>query len=180
MSLYHACYALLLLFRRLFSQCVGAVLALALAGLLVGCGSTGPRTPELAPVVLEADKRQDVLMTALSLLNTPYRYGGSHPAQGFDCSGLVYYSVSAVTDARLPRTTKQLAQVSRPISRDELTAGDLVFFNTLSRPYSHVGIYLGDGHFINAPSSGGQVRIDSLDSAYFSRRFDGARTLFER
>lgn len=170
----------LFLFRPLFTRYLGAVLSFTLAGLLGGCSSTGTHTQQLPPVVIEAEKRQDVLMTALSLLNTPYRYGGSHPSQGFDCSGLVYYSVSAATDARLPRTTKQLAQVSRPISKSELTAGDLVFFNTLSRPYSHVGIYLGDGRFINAPSSGGQVRIDSLDSAYFSRRFDGARTLFAR
>lgn len=180
MSLHHLYFKRLFLFGHLSTRHVGAVLVITLAGLLVGCGSTGSRTPKLPPVVIEAEKRQDVLMTALSLLNTPYRYGGSHPSQGFDCSGLVYYSVTAATDARLPRTTKQLAQVSRPISKAELAAGDLVFFNTLSRPYSHVGIYLGDGHFINAPSSGGQVRIDSLDSAYFSRRFDGARTLFAR
>lgn len=117
-------------------------------------------------------------MTALGLMGSPYRYGGNDPATGFDCSGLVSYVFRQATGTGLPRITRDQAAASRRINRRDLREGDLVFFNTLGRANSHVGIYIGDGRFVNAPSSGGHVRIDSLDSPYFSRRFDSARTLF--
>lgn len=117
-------------------------------------------------------------MTALGLLDTPYRYGGANPSQGFDCSGLVGYVFDAATAHALPRSTADIARVSRPVDKKQLKAGDLVFFNTLNRPNSHMGIYLGDGNFINAPSSGGRVRIDSLHNPWFANRLDSARTLF--
>lgn len=117
-------------------------------------------------------------MTALGLMGSPYRYGGTDPISGFDCSGLVNYVFLQATGARLPRTSSHQAGAARRVSRRDLRAGDLVFFNTLGRPNSHVGIYIGDGRFINAPSSGGRVRIDTLDNPYFAKRFDAARTLF--
>lgn len=117
-------------------------------------------------------------MVALSLMGSPYRAGGNHPSRGFDCSGLVNYVFASAAGTRLPRTADSQAGVSRPIARRELRAGDLVFFNTLGRPNSHVGIYIGDGRFVNAPSSGGRVRIDTLDNPYFAKRFESARTLF--
>lgn len=119
-------------------------------------------------------------MTAMGLLGTPYRYGGTSPTEGFDCSGLVNYVFRNATATPLPRSTGDQAAASRRISKKELREGDLVFFNTLGRPNSHVGIYVGDNRFVNAPSSGGRVRIDSLDSLYFKKRFTGARTLFAR
>lgn len=117
-------------------------------------------------------------MTALGLMGAPYRYGGTDPVQGFDCSGLVSYVFRQAAGASLPRTSSSQAATSRRISRSKLREGDLVFFNTLGRANSHVGIYIGDGRFINAPSSGGRVRIDSMDNPYFAKRFDSARTLF--
>lgn len=151
--------------------------------LLAGCsGPSGPRNNNLAQqrIVIDSGKRTELVMTAMSLLNTHYRYGGSSPEEGFDCSGLVAYVVDSVANERLPHNTASLAQISRPVHKDKLKAGDLVFFNTLNKPNSHVGIYLGDGLFINAPSSGGQVRIDALGSRYFAQRFDGARTFFSQ
>lgn len=119
-------------------------------------------------------------MTALGLMGSPYRYGGNSPATGFDCSGLVNYVFGMAAGTPLPRTSGAQAVSSRRISRRELREGDLVFFNTSGRANSHVGIYVGDGRFVNAPSSGGRVRIDTLDNPYFARRFDSARTLFAR
>lgn len=151
----------------------------SVAVLLAACGVTGTKKEAAFPVP-EVSKalRQEVVMTALGLMGSPYRYGGSHPSTGFDCSGLVNYVFQTAAGARLPRTTGAQAASSRRISRRDLREGDLVFFNTLGRAHSHVGIYVGDGRFVNAPSSGGQVRIDRLDNPYFARRFDSARTLF--
>ncbi len=158
-----------------------AALALMSALLLAGCaGPSNYHRGAAAPqrVVIDASKRGDMVMTALSLLDTRYRYGGENPAEGFDCSGLVAYVVDRIADERLPHNAAVIAQTTRPINRKNLKAGDLVFFNTLNQPYSHVGIYVGDGLFVNAPSSGGRVRLDALDSRYFARRFEGAGTFF--
>lgn len=163
-----------------------AVLMMVFA-LIAGCstpswhgGSAEGQRVLRKPVVIDPQKRQEVIMTALGLLETPYRYGGAHPAAGFDCSGLVAFVFNAATANTLPHNTAAIASVSRPVSRANLKAGDLVFFNTLSRPNSHMGIYIGDGDFINAPSSGGRVRIDSLHNPWFARRLDSARTLFRQ
>lgn len=117
-------------------------------------------------------------MTALTLLESRYKYGGTGPNQGFDCSGLVAYVFDNAANQALPHNTAEIARLSRPISKRQLKAGDFVFFNTLNRPFSHMGIYIGNENFINAPSSGGQVRIDSLNNPYFAKRFESARTLF--
>ncbi len=160
---------------------LAALAALALAG----CAGPGPSTPASTgvaahPSAISVDpaKRGEVAMAALSLLDTPYRYGGGHPQQGFDCSGLVAYVMNAAADLQLPHNSAQIARLARPVSQRTLNPGDLVFFNTLNRPYSHVGVYIGEGRFVNAPSSGGRVRIDSLANPYFATRFEGARTLF--
>lgn len=147
--------------------------------LVVVTGCAGPRMHSSPPAPNISDHhRQEVVMTALGLMGSPYRYGGQTPIQGFDCSGLVSYVFSTVAATPLPRSAGDQAAASRRISRRQLREGDLVFFNTLGRANSHVGIYIGDGRFVNAPSSGGRVRIDSLDNPYFAKRFDSARTLF--
>lgn len=158
--------------------------------LLAACASAPPhpdaaRTTTkpkvtLRPVQIDADQRANVIMTALSLLETKYQWGGSNFRQGFDCSGLVKYVFAQATEADLPHNTAQIARISRPIPRDQLQPGDLVFFNTTGTPNSHMGIYLGQNRFINAPSTGGQVRVDSLNSAYYRRHFESVRTLFAR
>jgi len=115
---------------------------------------------------------------ALLLVNTPYRYGGNTLEGGFDCSGLVGYVFTQTAPAaawRLPRSTAQWAAVTVPV--DQPQRGDLVFFNT-GAPFSHMGIYVGGGQFVHAPSSGGQVRKDDLQSRYFAARYQGARRAF--
>lgn len=146
--------------------------------LVTGCSGPG-RLESIQPAPeISGSHRQEIVLTALSLAGSPYRYGGTDPVGGFDCSGLVNYVFQQVAGARLPRSANQQAAATRRIQRRDLREGDLVFFNTLGRANSHVGIYVGEGRFVNAPSSGGHVRIDRLDSPYFSKRFDSARTLF--
>lgn len=117
-----------------------------------------------------------VLMRALSLVGTPYRYGGSTPAGGFDCSGFVGYVFRDTLDVRLPRTSQELAawQGSRSsVPRDRLAAADLVFFGSGGN-VSHVGIYVGEGRFVHAPGTGDSVRLDRLDGPYWRDRYWGA------
>ncbi|MBV6305919.1 C40 family peptidase [Candidimonas humi] len=154
------------------------------AALLAGCaGESGLRRgSNLASyrhITIDASKRQDVALTAMGLIGTRYRYGGSSPDSGFDCSGLIGYVFENATRHALPHNTEDIAAISRPVPRGELNVGDFVFFNTLHHSYSHMGIYVGNGQFVNAPSTGGRVRIDSLHSPYFARRYEGARTLFQ-
>lgn len=120
---------------------------------------------------------EQVLMSALSLSGTPYKFGGVSPETGFDCSGFVRYVFSQAANLTLPHGARAISQLGQSISVDQLQPGDLVFFNTLKHAFSHVGIYLGDGRFIHAPSSGGGVHIVNMNDAYWSKRFNGARRL---
>ena len=127
----------------------------------------------------DAGLRTDVVVRALTLINTPYRYGGDSPEVGFDCSGLVRYVFQSVGAPQLPRRSEDIGKLGAPITRAQLAPGDLVFFNTLSRAYSHVAIYIGDGRFLHAPARGGRVRIEALDDRYWRARFDGARRFID-
>jgi len=120
---------------------------------------------------------QDLAMFALGLIGVDYRYGGETPEGGLDCSGLVRHVFQQVTGVTLPRTSKELARIGAPIGRDDLKAGDLVFFDTRRYAFSHVGIYLGDGRFIHAPSRGSEVEIAELTNSYWRKHFNGARRL---
>jgi cell wall-associated NlpC family hydrolase len=120
-------------------------------------------------------ERSEALLQALLALGLDYRYGGASPVTGFDCSGLVAHVYLEAWNIRLPRDTGAQSKVGTPVSLAELQAGDLVFYDTLKRPYSHVGIYLGEGKFVHAPKSGALVRIESLTSTYWAKRFSGAR-----
>ena len=123
--------------------------------------------------------RSDIVVRALTLIDTPYRHGGSTPASGFDCSGLVRYVYEAVAGRLLPRRSEDMGLLGETITRSQLEPGDLVFFNTLARAYSHVAIYIGDGRFLHAPARGGRVRIEGLDDRYWRARFNGARRLID-
>ena len=123
--------------------------------------------------------RSDIVVRALTLIDTPYRYGGSTPASGFDCSGLVRYVYHAVAGRQLPRRSEEMGKLGETITRSQLEPGDLVFFDTLARAYSHVAIYIGDGRFLHAPARGGRVRIEALDDRYWRARFNGARRLID-
>ena len=160
------------------------VALLMLTLLLAACGggeNTRPARPVAMPrawpVVPPADpeRANAVLMRAISLVGTPYRYGGNTPDGGFDCSGLVNYVYRDMLDVRLPRTSRDLASMQGPrIRPDHLAAADLVFFGS-SGAVSHVGIYVGEGRFVHAPSTGGTVRLDHLDGAYWRDHYTGAR-----
>ena len=118
-------------------------------------------------------------MLALSLVDTGYRFGGRNPEAGLDCSGMVAYVFGKSGAPRLAGSAADMARQGRQLPRDRLQAGDLVFFNTLDRPRSHVGIYLGDGRFVHAPASDGRVRIDSLDRGWFASRFEEGRSYLD-
>jgi cell wall-associated NlpC family hydrolase len=119
-----------------------------------------------------------VLIRALGLVGTPYRYGGNSPAGGFDCSGLVQFVFRDSAGLYLPRSTRELvAMDARRVDRDELRPGDLVFFNPGGGHPSHIGIYVGEGRFVHAPSSGGTVRLDQLEADYWRRAYAGARRI---
>lgn len=166
----------------------GFTLAL-LAALLAGCASTPPPAkkpgkPATRPGTslgsLQADGvGREILMYTLSLLDIDYKFGGSNPEAGLDCSGMVAYIYQNAARVKLPHNAAQIAGLARPISNSQLRVGDLVFFNTLGRPFSHMGIYIGDGKFVHAPRSNSVIRVDRLDNSYFAARYEGARTLFD-
>ena len=114
---------------------------------------------------------------ALVTVGTRYHYGGSSPDTGFDCSGLVTHVYERAWGVELPRSTQDQRHLGRPIKRTELRPGDLVFYNTRNRPFSHVGIYLGEGDFVHAPRRGQRVRVESVNNPYWRARFSGARRL---
>ena len=114
---------------------------------------------------------------ARSLIGVPYKYGGNTPAEGFDCSGYVGYVYKHSLGIRLPRITSEISLVGTSVRSNDLRSGDLVFFDTLHRKYSHVGIYLGDNRFIHAPSSGGKVRVENILEDYWRNNYNGARRI---
>ncbi len=122
-----------------------------------------------------SSQRDVLVFSALAHLGVRYRYGGNSPETGFDCSGLVGHVYREAAGLRLPRSAVEISQRGTSIERSELLPGDLVFFNTLRRPFSHVGIYLGDQRFVHAPSSGGQVRIENMTERYWAGRYNGSR-----
>lgn len=120
-------------------------------------------------------KASELVVHAMGFLGVPYQRGGGTVETGFDCSGFVKAIFEQTVGLVLPRKAEQQAADTQRIDKKELVPGDLVFFNTMHRAYSHVGIYVGDGKFIHSPKPGDEVRIESLAAAYWNRRFDGAR-----
>ena len=120
-------------------------------------------------------KTSELVGNALTLIGVPYRRGGSSVETGFDCSGFVRTIFEQTAGLMLPRKAEQQAAATQKIDKKELQPGDLVFFNTMRRAFSHVGIYVGNGKFIHAPKPGAEVRVEDMGVAYWSRRFDGAR-----
>jgi len=114
---------------------------------------------------------------AKSLIGVPYKYGGDTPASGFDCSGFVGYVYNRALDINLPRSTVEISTMGKAVRSNQLRTGDLVFFNTLHRRFSHVGIYLGDYRFIHAPNSNGSVRIENMLEDYWRNKYNGARRI---
>ena len=139
-----------------------------------------PRAVELLGPQVNAETPSEglseIVSHALKQVGVPYRYGGNSPRHGFDCSGFVRYVYKQVGVA-LPRTTEGMSQVGVPIRRRELEPGDLVFFDTRRKPFSHVGIYLGDQKFIHAPARGGTVELVDMQRNYWRERYMGARRI---
>jgi len=133
------------------------------------------RPPGFPDFVDHSVGREEISIEAMGLVGIPYRWGGNTPTSGFDCSGLVHYVLARAADVNLPRTTADMSRRGESIQPDQIAAGDLVFFNTTGRPHSHVGIYVGKLRFVNAPSTGGTVRIDYLNNPYWAKHFDGIR-----
>ena len=150
-----------------FAICTLALLALG------GCGTSRPGlSTSSAPVrtspPLTTEQAHDIAIHALGLVGTPYRYGGNTPDSGFDCSGLIGYVYRNQVGTPPPRTVAQLHQWGYPINDRDLRTGDLVVFGT-GRP-THAGIYVGEGRFVHAPSTGGTVRLDQINSGYWARQ----------
>ena len=153
--------------------------AACLCGVTFGAESQASEPPATALTKLQGltSRASELAIQAMGMIGIRYKYGGDAPESGLDCSGLVRYVFKQVWGKDLPRTSEQISQVGQKIEANDLRPGDLVFYNTLRRGFSHVGIYLGDNKFIHAPSSGGQVRIDSMDLSYWKKRFNGARRI---
>jgi cell wall-associated NlpC family hydrolase len=120
-------------------------------------------------------RTSDLVVTAIGFLGVPYRRGGNTAETGFDCSGFVRAMYNQTVGHLLPRRAEEQAAATQKIDRSDLKPGDLVFFNTMRRAFSHVGIYVGDGKFIHAPRTGAEVRVESMNGSYWQRRFNGAR-----
>lgn len=121
------------------------------------------------------EKASELVMNAMGFLGVPYRRGGSSAETGFDCSGFVRAMYHQTVGLILPRRADQQAAVTTTIDKSELRPGDLVFFNTMRRTFSHVGIYIGDNKFIHSPRSGSEVRVEDMRLGYWQTRFNGAR-----
>ncbi len=156
------------------------LLLLAIALLVAGCGGPAAVKPNPAPgsAPISAGARNDVVLYAMGLIGVGYRFGGDNPSSGLDCSGMVDYVFRNSVGVDLPHSAYRMAQMGREVAVDDLQPGDLVFFNTTGRPYSHVGIYVGDGRFVHAPSTNGRVKTSSIRSGYYAARLIAARTLF--
>lgn len=122
-----------------------------------------------------AEKASELVVNAMGFLGVPYRRGGNSAESGFDCSGFVKAMYEQTVGLVLPRRADQQAAATQKIDKAELQPGDLVFFNTMRRAFSHVGIYVGDGKFIHSPKPGAEVRVEDMRVSYWQRRFDGAR-----
>ena len=174
--------------------------------LLAACGTPSSRPVASAETIAQApramsEKGNEVVLYALGLIDTGYRFGGKNPQAGLDCSGMVSHiyqttlglkvkgsaadsgMVSHIYDVaagmKVAGSAADIAKISRPIERDSLRPGDLVFFNTRNQAFSHVGIYIGDARFVHAPSTNGKVRIDRLSDRYYAQRYESARTFFD-
>lgn len=143
------------------------------------CSTTHHDVPVNSPeaISFRNDAMNDLAIYAMSLAETPYRYGGNSPENGFDCSGFVYHVFLKSLGLQLPRTSLEMSRVGEPLQEGQLRPGDLVFFNTRQQPYSHVGIYVGENRFVHAPKSGKAIAIVNMRENYWRSRYDGARRI---
>jgi cell wall-associated NlpC family hydrolase len=167
--------------RWLRFQLCALAISTCLSGSAIGAEQTGKdeRGTALSKLQHFTSRTSELAIRAMSMIGIRYKYGGNLPESGLDCSGLVRYLFKEVWGANLPRTSEEISHLGEHVDRQDLQPGDLVFYNTLRRGFSHVGIYLGNNKFIHAPSTGGEVRIESMDISYWKKRFNGARRIAE-
>ncbi|CAH2906708.1 MAG: Cell wall-associated hydrolases (invasion-associated proteins) [uncultured Paraburkholderia sp.] len=141
--------------------------------------SVGGNTDSSAKSFLSgmAGKAGDVVVGALNMIGVRYRWGGNTPDSGLDCSGFVRYVFQDTLGMTLPRRAEEMSRVGEKVRMSDLKPGDLVFFNTMCRTFSHVGIYIGDNKFVHSPSTGSTIRVDDMDDGYWEKRFTGARRI---
>ena len=159
----------------------------SLAALLAACSSRAPApAPVVQPQVTYSQPSpspiaDDVLIRAIGLVGTPYRWGGNTPDSGFDCSGLIKYVYRDAAGISLPRSTREMIVMRAPtVDVSSLQSGDLVFFATSGgSQVSHAGIYVGDGRFVHAPSTGGTVRLDYLSNSYWQKTYLNAKRVLQ-
>ena len=162
----------------------GIIMISALLALLAACGSPARREPVAVATIPQAARPSvpqgnEVVLYALGLLDTGYRFGGKNPEAGLDCSGMVSYIYQQALGMGIKGSAADIARRGRSVARNELRPGDLVFFNTRNAAFSHVGIYIGDERFVHAPATNGRVRIDRLSNRYYAQRYEAARTFFD-
>ncbi|ASK28151.1 C40 family peptidase [Neisseria chenwenguii] len=174
---------------------VKILLTTAVAAALAACGTSAPPNTaktkkrhaavarSVQPVrITHIDRtqaEQELMLQSMGLVGTPYRWGGGSTEAGFDCSGMIQFVYKNALGVNLPRTARDMAAASKKIPDSRLKAGDLVFFNTGgSSRYSHVGLYIGNGEFIHAPSSGKTVQTEKLSKPYYAKNYLGAHTFF--
>ena len=168
-------------------SCHKSITILLLAVTFFLCGMTATQAteqlpkPSDEPTLFEryTNSAQDLVLKGLELVGINYRRGGTNPETGLDCSGFVQLVFKDALGKLLPRTAKEQSQVGDFVDKKELKPGDLVFFNTMRRAFSHVGIYLGDNRFLHAPRTGAEVRVEDMSQGYWVKRYNGARRIVE-
>lgn len=160
------------------AACAAALLSLQ------GCGTASRQPGDAGKALPERSEKsalrgRDVALYAMAMLDRDYRWGGRQPEGGFDCSGLVRHVFREAAGLELPGNAAALSRQSRPVEPGALQAGDLLFFNTLGQPSSHVGVYVGQGQFVHAASERSGVRINRLSERYYAARFEGAKSVLD-
>lgn len=147
--------------------------------LCSACTTMHHEVPAAAPKTesMPNEAMNDLAIYAMSLAETPYRYGGNSPESGFDCSGFVRHAFLKSLGLQLPRTSLEMSRVGEALQEDQLRPGDLVFFNTQQQPFSHVGIYVGEDRFVHSPKSGKSIVIVNMRENYWRSRYNGARRI---
>ena len=165
-----------------FATILFSAIAIALSGIsVVQATEQHPKLGDESTLFERyTSSAQDLILKGLELVGINYRRGGTDPDSGLDCSGLVQLVFKDAVGLLLPRTAKEQSQVGNEVDKDELKPGDLVFFNTMRRAFSHVGIYLGDNRFLHAPRTGAEVRVEDMSQGYWTKRYNGARRVVEK
>jgi cell wall-associated NlpC family hydrolase len=167
-------------FLLAFKSIKKTLLIFGTCGILSAC-AIFPRFSSLPDFDKEVSAgTEDISIAAIGLVGVPYRYGGNTPKGGFDCSGLIGYVYQHTANKKLPRTTEEIGQIGISLGNNTPAPGDLVFFNTQGGRHSHVGIYVGKGRFVHAPSKGGTVRLEKITSSYWSQRYTEARRIIQK